>query len=203
MSAKVIIQPQDVWDFFQAHQGYLRSMMEEVAVDDETGVTVYVTEEAGMPDIVVHSDDVKIYSEQCVSRTDCTTTVSKIIFDYLGGGAASKVCAMNNREEEVAEEYDRYEIECEMDDREAALDSAVFVMLCDFLEMPLEEVCDSAQEADKIYDDIKDHLAEYLYRKWNISIRRPMYLETEDGEEFFEEYPYEHMEFDGKVDGID
>ena len=48
----------------------------------------------------------------------------------------------------------------------------------------------------EVLDDLKDHFLEYMYRKHGFDIYRPMVLEDEDGTEFFEEYPYEHMVFD-------
>lgn len=48
----------------------------------------------------------------------------------------------------------------------------------------------------EVIQDCKDHFLEYMYRKFGLTIRRPMILEDEDGEDFFEEYPYECMVFE-------
>ena len=45
-------------------------------------------------------------------------------------------------------------------------------------------------------DDIKEHVLEYIARKHRLPIYRPMYLEGEDGKDFYSEYPYEEMIFD-------
>ena len=74
---------------------------------------------------------------------------------------------------------------------EDALDQAFGVLL----ETIAEQDYYQRPDADKISDDIKELVCEYLYRKYNISVYRPMYLEDEDGKEFFVEHPYEHMVF--------
>ena len=80
-------------------------------------------------------------------------------------------------------------------ERELELDDAVSMLLDTVIEEDVAMFL--GPEADEICEDIKDHILEYLYRKHGISTRRPMVLEdTETGEDFFEEYPYEHMEFE-------
>lgn len=68
----------------------------------------------------------------------------------------------------------------------------------DYISALMDESIDAlgADESFEIAEDVLDHMCEYLYRKYGISARRPMILEDENGEEFFEEYPYECMEFD-------
>ena len=68
----------------------------------------------------------------------------------------------------------------------------------DYISDLMDDSIDSFGDADsfEIAQDVLDHICEYLYRKHDISSRRPMILEDENGEEFFEEFPYECMEFD-------
>jgi hypothetical protein len=41
-----------------------------------------------------------------------------------------------------------------------------------------------------------------MARKWGLMIRRPMFLEDEAGEEFFEEFPYDCIEFEDEDNPI-
>ena len=43
---------------------------------------------------------------------------------------------------------------------------------------------------------LKDHVCEWLYQECRLSVNRPMFLEDENGDEFYEEFPYDCMEFD-------
>lgn len=42
----------------------------------------------------------------------------------------------------------------------------------------------------------KDMVCELLYREFGISVRRPMVLQDEDGNESISEYPYDEIDFD-------
>ena len=97
------------------------------------------------------------------------------------------------------EEYTRYEEESEIDEREAEIYEAVVSFLSTILETDIDSFVD---DADLIYEDCAEHFLEYLSRKWGFEIRRPMYLEDENGEEFYEEYPYECMEFEDEDNPI-
>lgn len=195
MSSKIIIvQPEDVWSLFQREQWVLRTQLKKIAENPEFSVVVYLTVEQGMAQIVVYVDDNEFFSEMCVSESDCTRTVRKVYENYLTSRIMNELFGEEYEGEQNEEEYSRYKIETEIDDRENELNIAV----SDFLSTVLDGISieDITDEADLIYDDIKEHFLEYLARKWDLPIRRPMYLEDESGEEFFEEYPYECMEFD-------
>ena len=84
------------------------------------------------------------------------------------------------------------EIEGIIDERECELDCAV----SDFLMVVLHDYFDDlTTDYAEICDDLKEHFLEYIARKHDLPVYRPMYLEYDDGDEF-EEYPYENMEFD-------
>ena len=99
---------------------------------------------------------------------------------------------MTNRlYEEYTNDYARNEDEI-IEDREFELTSA--------MEDVLEVFCNGITEIDGNPDEMveyfKDLVSEQLYRKFGISIYRPMYLENENCELEFEDFPYEEMIFD-------
>ena len=99
----------------------------------------------------------------------------------------------NDEEESLLEQQDAIE------EREMELDIAV----SEFISAVLggDAYLDS-EDYDDIIEDCKDHFLEYLARKHGLDIFRPMVLEDEDGEDFYEEYPYECMEFDDEDNPI-
>ena len=102
--------------------------------------------------------------------------------------------AYNFVDDEVTEDS-RLDQEDMISERELELDEAISLLLDTVLEE--DAVMFFGTETDEVCEDLKDHILEYLYRKHGISVRRPMVLEdTETGEEFFEEYPYDSMVFE-------
>lgn len=195
MAQHIIVQSSEVWGLFQREREVLATHQMKIGENPEFGAEVFLEESGGKPNIVAYLDDEEVYSELCVSESDCKTTVQKFYDEYL----TEKVLNRYFGEEEEYD-YTHFEEQSEIDDREAELDMAVE----DFLGVVLEDFSldDVVDVSDEICEDIKEHFLEYLARKWCLHIRRPMYLEDEDGEEFFEEYPYECMEFDDEDNPI-
>lgn len=194
MSAeRIIVQAEDVWKVFQAEKQQLRTKLKEIAENPGFNVVVYLTEENERAQIVVYIDDAEFYSEQCVSELDCKTTVRKIYEQYLTDKVLNVYFGDDEEDEKLDEEYSQYEAESDIEERELEIDVALLDFLDAVLEANIDELVD---DADVICEDCKEHFLEYLARKWGFDIHRPMYLEDENGEEFFEEFPYGCMEFD-------
>ena len=196
MAQKIIIEAPEVWSYFQKNKEKLESSMHEIASNPEYGVEIYVTEENGLPTIIVQSDDTEVYSEKTINPTDCNETVKKIYDNFLTIKALDFLSDVKDYEDEG---YDRLEREFIIDDREIELDEAVYYLI--------DTVCDGKYSDycidEDIVNDIKEHFLEYLARKWGMPIYRPMYLEDADGEgEFYEEYPYDYMVFEDEGNPI-
>ena len=52
---------------------------------------------------------------------------------------------------------------------------------------------------DEEVEEIKDHFIEYLYRKFGLSIFRPMEIVMDNGDEVYEEYPYPKLRFENPI----
>lgn len=206
----ITIQPEGVWNYFQSKKKELTTMMHRIAENLDYGVKVYVTESAGHPKIVVEMDNEEVYSETCIGKEDTRQTVSRIYNKYLTSQVLSEVFGKFG--DEIKDDDDDAEIddddlhlllieeEEEIDEREMELDSAIYDFVQAVLDEPLEDY--AASPADVIYEDLKEHFLEYMARKWDLMIRRPMFLEDENGEEFYEEFPYECMEFEDEDNPI-
>lgn len=163
--------------------------MHRIAENQDYGVEVYVT--AGskdkMPHIIVEMDEDQIYEESVKTALECEKVVAQVYDKYL----TSKVIDVISEQDDDYKSVVRQE---QIEDREYELDAAFYDLLVTVLEGYLDSTL--MKDSDELCDDLKEHTLEYLYRKHGCSIRRPMYLEDEDGEEFFEEFPYECMIFD-------
>lgn len=196
MAQKIIVEPRDLWSYYLEHKKQLTSTMFEIAQNKEYGVSIYLSEnEKGNASIVVEADDMEVYSETIVNDRDARTTCEKIYDKYLSDKVVDILAEMGIDDED---DMTALEEEDAIDEREAELDEALY----SFLDTVCgEDYFDFYADYDMI-EDIKDHFLEYLARKHGIPVRRPMVLEDEDGEDFFEEYPYECMIFDDEDNPI-
>lgn len=198
----IIIKAEDVWGVFNAEKLKLRTQLKKIAEHSEYGIIIYLTEEDGLPQVTVYNDDIELYSEQCISESDTERTVKKIYAEYLTDKIISRVGGgyyEDDDEDDLEDKYGRFDQDMEIEEREEEIDLALEDFFLTIFGEPLEGLVD---DADLIYEDVKDHFLEYLYRKWGLEIRRPMYLEDDKGDEFFEEYPYECMEFEDEDNPI-
>lgn len=191
MAAKITVSASDVWGYFQDAKEDLKSHMHQIAGNPEYGVAIFVTEDSGLPSIVVTADDVQVYEETAVNAHDCQKTVEKIYDDYL----TSKVIAsLLGNEDDDADELTALDIEDMIDERESELDAAVYEFVMTAIQDAYFDDCTS--DFDDICEDLKEHFLEYMARKHGLPVYRPMMLEYEDGTEEMSEYPYEDMEFE-------
>ena len=182
---KITVDASEVWDYFQKHKKELEGTEHIIAENEEYGVEISLSAEHDLPCFIVTADGYQYAEERAVSASDCKETVEMLYEYYL---TESFVDGEGCEESRLDQEDEIAERELELDD--------AFTMLLDTL---IEEDLGLffGAEADDIIEDIKDHTLEYLYRKHGISVRRPMVLEDEEnGEDFFEEYPYDSMVFE-------
>lgn len=194
MAQKIILQPDEVWDYFVEHEEECDECMFEIASCSEYGTTVYLSRSSkGVGCISVEADDQEIYNEEIIDAEDAKKVVQKVYDDYLTDKVIEILSDFEPQEDDTLQDQ-----EDEIEMREEELNNLIwdFVMgvyggdtYADYLDY-------------EFLDDLKDHFLEYMYRKHGLDIYRPMVLEDEDGTEFFEEYPYEHMVFDDEDNPI-
>lgn len=183
---RINVQAADTWKYLQDHAEELDETMVVIGSDSETGVAIYITKHDEYAQFVVMADDMVECEDFGVSESDCEKTVSKLYETYLYNYVNSTLSAKaddDGRDEEI-----------EM--RDIQLQNAIE----DFLDIAIEDSDVTrgmnVHEYTEMVDDLKEHFLEYMYRRWGLLIYRPMYLEDEKGETFFEEYPYQCLEFD-------
>lgn len=194
MKTTVTVGSSNVVDFFKQHQYELSREYKIIAENEEFGIVIYLSSTNGRPTVTVFADEDQ--RSEIITNIDSLEGVVKTTYEtYLSDKAVSAIIDDEDDPEELSEdELNEYEI----DERESEIDAAVD----DFLGVVLQAFGLNTAVVDEIHDDVKEHFLEYLYRKHKLEIYRPMYLEDENGDEFFEEYPYECMEFEDESNPI-
>lgn len=188
MAQKIILQPDEVWDYFVEHEEECDESMFEIASCSEYGTAVYLSRSSkGIGCISVEADDQEVYNEEVIDAEDTKKTVQKVYDDYLTDKVIEILSDFEPQEDDTLQDQ-----EDEIAMREEELDNLIW----DFVTGVCGETYADFDCTVEVFDDLKDHFLEYMYRKHGFDIYRPMVLEDEDGTEFFEEYPYEHMVFD-------
>lgn len=189
MAQKIILQPDEVWDYFVEHEEECDECMFEIASCSEYGTAVYLSRSSkGVGCITVEADDQEVYNEEIIDAEDTKKTVQKVYDDYLTDKVIEILSDFEPQEDDTLQSQ-----EDEIDMREEELDNLIWDFVMGVFGGDTYTDFDCTGE---VLDDLKDHFLEYMYRKHEFDIYRPMVLEDEDGTEFFEEYPYEHMVFD-------
>ena len=201
MAANIIIKPSETKEYFFNHANTLVKESHKIAYDKDTGIEVYLTSENDFPLLSVVSDDSTIY-EMEVSEMAALPKIVEVIYDkYL----TSKVFGVISGEDEEpdAEEGD-YDFDEIIDERELKLDIAIEEFFYAVLEISDLDLTDKS--ICEAIDDCKEHFLEYMARKHNFEIYRPMFIEydNEDGTttEEYEEYPYGCLEFEDEDNPI-
>lgn len=196
MSKKIAVEASELWSYFQKNKDELISSMREIASNDEFGIVIYLSAESEeFAHIIVEADDTEVYTETVISEGDCKYAAERIYNTYLSGSVVNVLTDGNITDGRSWTQIEDEEIE----NREYEIDDALYAFL--------GAVCDDVYYEDYYIDeeliqDVKEHFLEYLARKWGLPIRRPMRMEDEDGEIFFEEYPYQYMIFDDENDPV-
>ena len=192
-----ILEPEEVWDYAMEHIDELIGVQTEIACHKDYGVEIYLTAtNIYSLKVIVEADQVEVYEEKIINDVDCCKTIEKVYDNYLTSNAlellGGEIVVQKSQSEEEENEEN-------IEERENELDSCVY----EFVESVLgfNSTYDIG-DFPEVLDDLKEHFLEYMARKHSIPIYRPMYLEDEEGEEFYEEYPYECIEFDDEDNPI-
>ena len=189
----IYVKPNEVWG---AYMHMLSSKHDDgdqfilIAENEGGGIEIYAgpdpKTDGAVPCIVVERDGRDDFLESCLSSDDCADTVRYVYEVYL----TEDSCGFEDDDEPEFDEDDAIE------DRERELDAAFE----DLLTAVVDNQRDLMMRYEEIVEDLKDLVCERLARKYHLGVYRPMILVDEDGEEFYEEYPYEVMIYDDEQD---
>lgn len=170
MTVKTIIAPSHVWDYFNSNREQFKNEMYLIAESNDGMTGIYITEKDGNPQFFVECCDEVIDEYRVFSNVECEKTARNLYSEYLD--------YTDTEQEIIAEREDEITV---------LFQNLLFDLLVDTAD---EDII------NEIVEDVKEHTLEYIARKHSLPIYRPMYLEDEDGVDFFSEYPYEEMIFE-------
>ena len=186
---KKIFEPSELWGYYMKNQSEFQNLLVLIASHDNYGLEIFATRSLGQFKVEVHGDDVLLYEEDIVSAHDCNRTISRIYDEYLTDNVTSML--------PDAEEDDEDDEEVDSNAEEIELREEELECLFNDLFIGILGTQNLNKLDDKVVEDIREHMLEYMARKHMIEIYRPMYLEDENGgEDFFVEYPYPFMVFE-------
>jgi len=196
VAALVYCASSNVWNTFCEESEQIRDDPKLIAENKEFGITVFLMyeEEQGKPAIVVYADDDPIFAEVANDSVECEDVCQRA-YGYTYEEKLFEKFLENDAEIEIDFPEEENDEEGDIEDREAELDACIEDFLSDILGDPIEDFV-GTKEVSELIEDVKDHFLEYLARKWNVPIYRPMILENDDGVEFFEKFPYEKLAFE-------
>lgn len=177
MASKTIVAPSNVWDFFHSNKDRFGTEMYLIAESNDGMTGIYIAEKDGNPQFFVENCDEVIDECVVITKTDCEEAAELLYLEYLD-----------------CDELDILDVGFEQDIIQEREDEITVL----FQNLLFDLLVDTANEdiINNIVEDVKEHTLEYIARKHNLPIYRPMYLEDEDGNDFYSEYPYEEMIFD-------
>lgn len=211
------IQPVEVWTYYEEERLRLCEELVEIASNEDTKTSVYVTDEDNYPYLYVYRDDKKIFESKCYSQYMAERNLREIYAKYLtplqvvGSSAPTELkeddCQTSDDEDDVdlppCTDLDAMS-EAEFKDYCNEREDVILKAVCELIDVLTEDETGSIEFGDGDEDSIDvvvDKIVEYLAIKCGFSIRRPMEIMDEDsGLMVRTEYPYEEFEFgDGEL----
>lgn len=185
------LEADQVWSYALTYLDELQSCPYTIATDSHAccEIKLKVVDDQPMIIVLICGEIEEEYYP--VDEDECIEILQDVFWEYLDeysisfGKATTSVSNASSILDENEDELD------EIDERESELIEAID----EFIGVAVPNMFDFDEPVDEIYNDLIDIICEYLYRERNISVYRPMYLESDDGNKEFHEYPYANMEF--------
>ena len=193
-------EPYELWDLFIDKRDFLLTHESTIAENPEFDVMIFLTAEdcgdMALPTIVVWMENREVYRESAIGKHDLVRIAEKIYNEFLPDEKLIKKYLDDDADiEKMSEEIDLMEMQDAIDDREGELYDAASDFLYVVTGGKLEKLA-GYKESEEITNDIVNRVCEFLHEEYDISVYRPMIIEDENGEEFFEEFPYDVLTFD-------
>lgn len=182
MNVKIILKPEDVWQYYVDHTDELREHMKLIAFSPDFDTEIQISEDGDLLTAHVYLNDQEIAAEEMINAFDTKSSIEKMYKEYIYNA------------EEFVEQWKLQQGEDEEEDlietRELELDDAAY----EFLVSILGEAFDvHSKETQEILEDVKDCVLPMLYEKHGIEVYRPMYIADDNGNEEFCLYPYSEI----------
>lgn len=218
MDPVIHIRPAEGWGYFVRNKTRLSEELVEIASNEATNTSVYMTEENGNPYLYVYRDDKKIFQSECTTIYETERNLRVVFATYI---TDLEVVGSSNDDEDDSEEAEDNASVAEADDDDddtppansdldamsekefqsyiSEREDVIFNAVSDLIAVLTEDSVSALEfdpSDDDCVDNIVNHIVEYLAIKCGFRIRRPMtIIEDETGFEVRTEYPYEEYEF--------
>lgn len=225
MEPTIHIQPAEVWDYHKEERSRLEEELVEIASNEETKTSVYITDENGYPVFYVYRDDKKIFQSECCAAFEAERNLRVIYAQYLsritvvGKEEKSAATADNGDDsvDSVGADHDDDDVDLPpctdldaMSDEEfekyvSEREDVIIGAVCDLIDVLTEDATSAVEfgmdDEETCIEDVVDRIVEYLAIKCGFCIRRPMAVVDDDsGKTVRTEYPYEEFDFgDGEL----
>lgn len=208
MEPTIHIKPVEGWGYFAKNRSRLSDELVEIASNESTNTSVYMTEEDGKPYLYVYRDDKKIFQSSCDTVFEAERNLRVIYAQYL---TPIQIADEDEDDAEIVAEDEEIDTDTpplpnidEMSEEEfqeyvSEREDTIFAAVKDMIEVMVEGSLDSLnmdKKDDSFMDNIVDHIVEHLAISCGLCIRRPMtVVEDESGLHVRTEYPYEEFDF--------
>lgn len=208
MEPTIHIKPVEGWGYFAKNRSRLSDELVEIASNESTNTSVYMTEEDGKPYLYVYRDDKKIFQSSCDTVFEAERNLRVIYAQYL---TPIQIADEDEDDAEIVAEDEETDTDTpplpnidEMSEEEfqeyvSEREDTIFAAVKDMIEVMVEGSVDSLnmdKKDDSFMDNIVDHIVEHLAISCGLCIRRPMtVVEDESGLHVRTEYPYEEFDF--------
>lgn len=221
MQPEIHIHPVEAWTYYTANRKRLEEEMVEIASNEATNTSVYITDENGFPYLYVYRDDKKIFQSECHTQYEAERNLRVVYAQYINSlhvvdtSEEDEVGRFSDNSEEtpVDEEDDDTppctgidamtddEWQTYIDEREDAILDAIRALIDVLTENDTDSMEFGGDENDDSIDVVVDKIVEYLAIKCGFCVRRPMNIVDEkSGLVMRTEYPYLEFEFgDGEL----
>lgn len=210
------ILPVEGWGYFVKNKDRLSKELVEIASNEDTNTSVYMTEEDGSPYLYVYRDDKKIFQSECTTVFETERNLRVVYAQYLtpvrivveeteleeesdiSGYSDVETPAPDDNDVPPCKGLDEM-TEDEFQEYVSEREDAIFAAVTALIEVLTEDDIGNlsiAKEDDSKLDNIVDHIVEHLAINCGLCIRRPMtVIEDESGLHVRTEYPYEEFDF--------
>lgn len=218
MDPVIHIRPAEGWGYFVRNKTRLSEELVEIASNEATNTSVYMTEENGNPYLYVYRDDKKIFQSECTTIYETERNLRVVFATYI---TDLEVVGSSNDDKDDSEEAEDNTSVAEADDDDddtppdnsdldamsekefqsyiSEREDVIFNAVSDLIAVLTEDSVSALEfdpSDDDCVDNIVNHIVEYLAIKCGFRIRRPMtIIEDDTGFEVRTEYPYEEYEF--------
>lgn len=190
MSRGVVCEPSEVWDYFVDNCDDMVIQGEEHMIAESDEYKIYLCSSDDCTTGIIHvydTPDEDMVAEDIFGEVECESVVSKAYKEF----GIYKEKDIKNLFEEHRDEI--------VDSEENLTDAVTYFLheavLSTIPSCKLRSIKEDLGITDDEIEAMKNHFMEYIYIKFGIDLYRPMVVQFEDGEKFFE-HPYSHLDLD-------